>query len=743
MTGTMPQPAQAPRASAALAARLRAITARELFALLPHTAVVSASTSIALVLAKQHLSPSFPYAAAVVRISLGAVVAALIVRVIGGRAARSLMEPGSDRMAALEPWVVALHVGLLLLIVPVVLLTKSVPEDDMLDWTFSFLNKRWLIGLYAVAVATVLVVPLAVARWLIPPSVQPRTMFSDAQPRRSSILGTCAVVVLCWYAAGPPWNISRHHRAVDWHEQAVLGPLQAISKGYVPYIGPASTGYGPGCQLLLYALMTRCYRFDIVGFRMACAALNFAALLAVAIAACRWMHWMLAGAIVVLLLAFSPFAFFATAQDGTFAGLYGWGFALRYLAPILVVPALGYACVTNGAKGWSLVWWGTLWGAGAWVAQENLSTTVVAAGLLLAALWLTRTIDAAGAGHAVRNLAVGFTCATVPVLVWYATIGQLGTLLNNYFAVPHAVAVGYSNMWWPAGDAARWDRLSYYFTAPFALALGLCALWRVRELRPATPLDWPRVRLFAFISVLLACYQTVLFRSDYAHLINTMIALPFVLVLGVVELPRWLASTNRTKVAVAGVFVALSLSVYPTLARQPWAATLARPVARFQSAPGAPAAAIVVRSDVARQRATPLLANEPLFAGGSGLSMPAFLDFAAEVHETVGQRKTFIVDLGARAWTGALYFFADLTPAPYLFDREMMTINADFRARAAADIATHPSNYECVIGTSLDDAAVVAFLRTHPDAIRLSRLLPAGDGRDATLVHILLANRSS
>ncbi|HMF94769.1 MAG TPA: hypothetical protein VKE96_10765 [Vicinamibacterales bacterium] len=741
MTETLPAGAGTARVDI-LTARVRAATAGELVAFLPYTVLVTALVSVSLVITKHALTPSFAYAPTVSGIAGAAVAAALLVGLVARRQ-RTVSPQAADPHAGWAPWIVALHVGVLLLIVPVLLLTKSVPEDDIPGWTFGFLNKRWLSGLYDVAVATVLVVPLAVARWRTPTAVWSSTSVDQLSARRhlSWLLGACAAAALVWYVAGPPWNIDRHHRAVDFHEQALLGPLQAMAKGYLPYIGPASTQYGPGCQLLLYAAMVRLGRFDIVGFRTACAALNFLALLALAIAAGRSMTAIGAAAVVVLSLAYSPFAFFFTFQDGTFGGFYGWGFALRYLAPVIVVPALGHWLVAGeDSKSWRIVALGAVWGAGAWLAQENLSTTVVSAGLLFLTLWLTSTIELRNVVAAVRNLVLGFGCAIAPVLVWYAWRGELGTFLHNYFVVPRAVAAGYSNMWWPIGDAARPDRFSYYFTAPFALALGVCALWRLPDFRPAAPLDWRRVRLFAYIAVLVACYQTALFRSDYAHVMNTMIALPFVLILGLVELPRWLASTPRAKAAVAVLFVALSLGVYPTLATQRWAATLSWPLSRFRSTARVEATS-PAGGDVALQRATPLLADEPEFAGGTALPMRTFLAFAADIHNIVGSRRTLVVDLGDRAWTGALYFFADLTPAAYPFDRETMTLNAVVRSQVAADIAVHPERYDCVIGTSLDDQAAVAFLRTHPNAIRLSRMLPAKDGSDATRVHILLVDR--
>src|SRR5260370_30261217 len=111
----------------------------------------------------------------------------------------------------------------------------------------------------------------------------------DAVPRpggrRFSPWGAIAAVVLAWFFAGPPWHLDRHVRDFEYHEQVHLGPLQAIAKGYAPYLGPASTQYGPGSQLILYGVMRHSDRFDLVASREAWALINFAALVVFALVA--------------------------------------------------------------------------------------------------------------------------------------------------------------------------------------------------------------------------------------------------------------------------------------------------------------------------------------------------------------------------------------------------------------------------------------------------------------------------
>ena len=524
----------------------------------------------------------------------------------------------------------------------------------------------------------------------------------------------------------------------------MLGPLQAISKGYLPYIGPASTQYGPGAQVLLYALMTHQGRhFDLVSFRTACAVLNFVVLVAAGLAAYRWMGFTAAVLVVILARIYSPFAFFFAVDDGTFAGVYGWAFAGRYLVALLVVPAVARACVLAEGdwRWWPLTVWGAVLGVGAWIAQENLSTAVVAGGLVLAILWLTRTVRLARVARIILALAAGFSCVAAAILVWYARHHAAGEFVRNYFLMPRAVAMGYSNLWWPPprpGGPIDTRRLHPAVSA----ALGARRLVALSGAPPAAPLDWRRARFIALVWVLLASYQTALLRSDYAHLMNTMIALPFVLVIGARDLPRWVAATWRGRVGARIVFVALALMIYPTIRLQDWRRLLVTPAARFQEGSSRLLAGPAGRG-IAFERATPLLANEPLFAAGAGLSMRAFLDFATDVHGIVGARKTLITDLGDRAWTGALYFLADLTPAPYPFDRETMAINDDLRAAVVVHMRAHPSDYECMIGTSLQGPEAVAFLETHPGAVAFQRVLPAHELRGPQTVHILLARGES
>jgi hypothetical protein len=710
--------------------RIRRLTLDEAIGFLPFTTGVAASLSIGLVTYKLRRQPDFPYFIVVLGWAIPVVVLALVLAIRFGR--RPPVLPTWISTEGSTSWMIALQLGVLLLVIPVLLLTKAVAADHMAWLNYPFLNKRWLIALYNLAIATFLVFPVAFERWRSPCDGDRQASVIAPQQRNPgtrqtvSIGGLVVIVLLAWYFAGPPWHLERHHRRIDLHEQVHLGPLQAISKGYLPYVGPASTQYGPGSQILLYGLMKMVGHFDIVSFRTAWASLNFVALLAVSIAAYFWLGLVAAVLVILFSLVYSPFAFFYTAANGTFAGFYGWANALRYFAPLIVVPALAGAAASESSERPSRVPWvvllGVVWGLGAWIAQENLSTTAMASALFLTLLWLTQTMSLSRAIWIVFRLVIGFACVAVPVTLYFAWHGAAGVFLRNYLLVPRAIAMGYQNTWWttywPPEVSAGLDQRSYYFTLPFLLALGISALWALPALRLKAPLDLRRARFLAFICVGLACFQTALLRSDNAHLLNTMLALPFVLVLGVSELPQWQAVTRVHRTVIRVVFVILALVVYHGVGLEHWD-MLVTPLARFR-----PARPVHVSSEsesrIAFRRATTLLTDEPIDSVGRGLSMRTFLDFATEIHEAVGQRKTYIANLGY-VWSGLLYFMADLTPAPYPLDRESMMINEDLRGVVVNHIRAHPEDYECFIGISLSEPEAQAFLESHPGAVTLQR----------------------
>ena len=130
---------------------------------LPYTTGLAAAISISLVSIKLWRQQAYPYFAPVVGLSLAVFLAASIAALVWRR--RPIVLPRWMDAHGPTAWVLGLQCGVLLLIVPMVLLTKSVEADDTLGWTFGFLNKRWLIGLYQTVIAAFLLCPIAIYRW--------------------------------------------------------------------------------------------------------------------------------------------------------------------------------------------------------------------------------------------------------------------------------------------------------------------------------------------------------------------------------------------------------------------------------------------------------------------------------------------------------------------------------------------------------------------------------------------------
>lgn len=711
-------------------AQIRALTFEDAARLLPVATGLAAGVSIGLVAYKIWRIPHFAYVPVVVTLALSAFVVSLMLSTLLRRLATSW--PAWISRDGAASWLLAVELGVILLVVPVFLLAKGVPEEDMTGWTWPLVNKRWLIALYNLSIATFLVFPVAIRRWRPRPAgdlEQPAAL-----PRRPkawhhwmlAIAGQATVAALCWYLAGPPWHLERHHRSIEWHEQMHFGSLQAIAKGYLPAVGPAATPYGAGSQMLIVGVMNLLGGFDLVSFRMAWVTQHFLAVLVVGTIAYWWLGLLPAVAVMFLASLYSPLAFFYTLVDGTLTGFFGWANPLRYVAPLVVVPALA-AAATGHTRAWVIVLLGGVWGLGAWLAQENLTTTAGSAVLLMTLVWLTRTVSLSRVAWFLRNLAVGFACVAIPVLVYYALHGAATTFLQTYFFFARAIAVGYSNMWW--NESAAPERYSYYFTLPFLVGAAICALWRLPTLRLVAPLDRRRTLFLAFICVQLVCYQTALLRSDSTHVMNTMIALPFILVIGFVDLPGWLASAQMRRWLVRAVFVVLVLAIYPALMKANWR-SLTDPARRFQASPVLPASKGEESSD-ALLRVRPLLPNEPLFLGDS-ITVGEFLASAAEIHAIVGQRKTYFLRSDWIAG-GLIAFVADLTPAPHPPGGDVLTINDNVRTQIADHIRTHPRDYEAFIGPSLTGPEPQAFLESHPGAVQLERRL------GGSTIHILLS----
>lgn len=700
---------------------LQPITPEAALNVLPWSALLASIASLGLIAVHAALQRRTDVSQAALGWALAAFFPALVLAFAPARPMTA--SPYQDRRGV-AAWAIAMNAGLILMIVPVYSAAWQTDWDAVTGWrSYAYFNKRWLAAIYAVAVMSVLALPVWIYRWMGDADAGDTAAQSSSRRRLSWLIPIEVILLLgaAWYLAGPPWNIATHHRGIDYHEQVHLGPLQAISKGYVPYVGPASTQYGPGAQLVLYGYMSLSGQFNLVGFREAFLLIHLVTV-AVFVLLAR-AHAGSASAWLVLFIGLicSPLKFFAFGADGSPGESFGWGNAARYLAAIAVVPWIG-CLLTRDLKGQRLLSIGVGVTAGllAWFAQENLASAAIGTSLLIVLL--------SGAGATtwpkVRSVGVpvvvGFFAVWAPLLAWYATQGQALQFINNYFIVPRAVAAGYQNTWFSEGAGDPYAN-AFRYTAVVAIAIGVLCLWDVRRAR-LYRLDRDRIRLLSFVCALLACYPGALYRSDSLHTLNVLLALPFVLVLAFRDLPSWTAASRTARAGWRAAIAAMAIAVYPLMPQLTDAYTwvLYPPSQKYRvSAPDLPAG-----DGVAYARATAGLADEPAVVGAGSGAMRQFLADASELHSLIGDRPT-VVENAAPYFTGLVYFMANLTPAPYLYDVETMVISDRQQAAAWEHFQRNIDKVGCVIVSSTDAFEAKAFLSANPSAQVIPRRLGA------------------
>ena len=708
--------------------RLRSITPEEALALVPKALIATGLMAPALIwiVARLTYPPTQPYSPYFAKVCLWSALAVTVGGLLtAGRIPRAVSTRYVDA-SGITAFALAVSTGILLLIVPVFLLTWRTSYDDLTGWTYPFLNKRWLGALYAIAIGTFILLPVAFRR-LVAGSFNDETGASHSagivrHSRWAHFSGLIVLLPLIWLLAGPPWHAERHHRPIDFHEQVHLGPLQAIAKGHLPFIGAASTQYGPGAQLLTYTLMTTGDRFTIVGFREANLAFHFIGVLAVGLLGWWLLGFPAAVMILILSMAYSPLSFFSPSPDGTFGGGYGWSNALRYLGVLLVVPIAALTALKPVTRrfSWIHVALGVLWGSFSWVSQENLTSVVSASALLFPLMWLTQTISLRQAVTVIISLLAGFAAWWAPVLIFYAANGEAGAFIGNYFRVARAVAAGFSNSWWTEATDTNYYR-AFVWTPWLIIAIAIATLWKLPRLQLRTPLDRSQVRLLPFVAVLAACYATALYRSDGSHLMNTLIALPFVVTIAFLELPAWLSRSVVGRAGIRLLVVGAAFYIYPfgPVVTNLYAGLFKPSMVRFQPLPELPP--VAEDSRVAFKRATRYLQDEPAVVAGGG-PMRQFLEEMSALRDLVGDRRTYVGGLMA-VYTGLVYFMGDLTPAATLLERETMTINAALGQEVLRDLRGRLKEIDCVIVRELEAPEAVMFLAAHPDANIEKRML--------------------
>ncbi len=548
------------------------------------------------------------------------------------------------------------------------LASSHTPDDAVF---YPYLDKRWIIAIYALGVVLVYVPPAA-QRW-VEPIGEPAGKATCAAPMArlpvSAVRCICVLIIgfgLALLDIGPhiPGTLERVWEA---HELVHLGPFQRIANGGIPYV-EAQTQYGPGHQLISYLIM-RDTEFTLRGFRASFFALNLLAeglWFSLMLSAFGWGTGLVA---IVLSRLFCPVHLL------TFVG---WYVEFRWLGPFLIgLPVAlilwtGYRRSTRFA---AIAGLGCLAGLLAWFSQENLTAITATVGLVVLGGCARGRLPL---GSATAVFGVFALCQILVFLALLAApvgLANLPEALRLYSRTGSLWLKGLANTpwspaaWRPGGEV--WTPA--FYAAPYViLVLSGLAIWAPRG--QSAPDERRLGLLLATAAAAGSVVPMMLLRSDEPHFLGPATVLPALLVFSITALPdAWTSGRGRRAsfrfalVAVLATIFVAPLGIDKIVARltpqviAAWNGTHA--LARVLWGAPQPAGASMME-----QRS-----GFRMTAGGGpvpmGREQSCYYYFSAtcgavsglieEIREKIGERTVFL-DVGTGAVSSVVYFFGDL-----------------------------------------------------------------------------------
>jgi hypothetical protein len=509
---------------------------------------------------------------------------------------------------------------------------------------------------------------------------------------------------------GPPWHTIVPLKGVDGHESVHWSGLQAISRGYTPYLGPASINYGPGTQLAIYAYMKLTDTFTIPGFRESNTFLLWMTLLLVNGMVFWQLRWGTALLAWFLIFFISPVLLWQWAPMGYLYGFSGWAIPNRFIGALVMTLGI-CATVRKGSSPRSVrlgyLGLGLAWGVLSYVSQESFFGGLFAVGIFTGLLYLTGTIRLAKGIAAVQGFLVGAVTIHVPICLYYLTRGGLGEFWENYFLVPLRFGRGYANTpWWvPFGaekvesGAISFDPLTVaYYTLPYlVIGVTLLALYRTSRLRVAA-LSEHRMTLVAASVAFLSSYSSALLRADDFHLLGTMFAVPVVVALSVVHLPafhcRTVAGRWTMRALVVAIMAVVFLPIWKVAPQRLVDCSRGRFNSYFLSIP--PYAEEFARDEIDRRYGPSLVEFK---------RVQRILPALRQLKSVVGEGRVLaLID----PWESAdmpttilndseLYFCADLNIGPIWLERTDLVASSIQRRRFREHFRTHVDQFDFVV----------------------------------------------
>jgi hypothetical protein len=672
-------------------------------------------------------------------IALAALAAVGLGGVAGLAAWRRLRARGVGEGGDLAPaLMLALAALLVLLLVPVFYLAART-HPTTLSWnSYGFLDKRWITSAFLIlAIGTSVLVVVAYrvvvaarespASWrawlraLVPAEREPAPDGDEPRSggRRAVLLLALKVVAALVVATiffGPPWHLGA--APLDYHETNTMGGVQAIRTGSLPYIDSAAIQYGPGAEVANDVYAAASGHLSVDRFRIVTLIFNWAAAALFLVA--LYTRARLAAAVVATLAAITLFPalqFFHVGPKGYVNGFWGWANTLRYAGVFMLAMLFPAAVAARRAlyRRGAAAALGGVWAALCLIAQENLIGGVLVLAILSIFLVASATVGRRNVVSGLLWIGVGFLVVVAPVLGYYALNGEFGRFLELYWLVPSAVASGYSN----TGFAnSTWD--AYFHVLPVLLGLLLlAALFTGRPFRLASHWSRARIVLVSALVAALVSHLGALTRSDVSHLKNTQLALPAALTLAIFYLPGLLDRGPRRWRWLGGAAIAvLVIALLPTWMTDPEKVGLKlwRPVhARFESPPPKrQRRGIPPRSPAADRLGQSILAGGQCCVRGS-IPTRELVRFMDRLHAVVGARRVYVEGVtGETVTPPAVYFLADLRPAPTPEDYRTMAFNSELRAEWTRYFEKHIERVQAFVTRAPSRSIASIWLHAFP-----------------------------
>jgi len=582
----------------------------------------------------------------------------------------------------------------------------DVPPDDRRLW--EYLDRRWVWGIYLSALG--LVYTPALVRWAIDASSTPREWLRSKNARLAAAVGIGVLCVallatpqirlplafelyllcafLAWWRAALPSSLSPYRLIaayaaglalaviligphgstivqlpIDAHETGHLGSLQAISQGATPFVG-ARTQYGPGHQLITYALMQR-LGFTMAGFRLSHVIVNIAGagvLFGTAFFAFGWG----AGALVaVVALYMSPYMFWSWR---------GWGIILRWIPPLLAGAILPLALQHDFSRlrrRTATVMLGAACGLLLWFAQDTMASTMLAVLLLLAGTVFRRKMTLAAAASTFAAFVLSAMAVFLLVVIATVGVGNVRAFLADYMR-GSMLLEGMQNQAWY--EPFRPWGIVFYLT-PFILLLITIVTLYARSDGPAAGEERTRAQVFGMAAAASALVPITLLRSGTGNLIASSTALPAALVLSLIYLPAMITRVPHLRELTRVLLVTAFLFIYPMpsgaseIARDyvPSPGSVRQGITRMLTLPSVPATATLLER---RLGFTPK-PNDLCCTGAADLTYEELNAFLTTLHQATEGRSVY-VDYTVLMPSSGLYFLADLKvgttmPEPTMF----------------------------------------------------------------------------